>query len=141
MTSTSTAVVVYDPDRADPEKLALSGFLGGYRGLTRDAYDLDLRQFVAFCSGRQLGLFQVRRTDIEAYGRELEAQGKARATVARRLCTVAGFYRYAEEEGLIAHSPAVHVCWRPRCLHMSRQRSARTARPPSMHMAVPGLAR
>jgi len=31
------------------------------------------------------------------------------ATVGRRLCTVTGFYRYAEEEGLIARSPAVHV--------------------------------
>jgi site-specific recombinase XerD len=109
MTTTTTAVVVYDPERADPEKLALSGFLGGYRALTRQAYDLDLRQFLAFCSRRQLALFAVRRPDIEAYGRELEAQGKARATVARRLGTVAGFYRYAEEEGLIAHSPAVHV--------------------------------
>jgi integrase/recombinase XerD len=25
------------------------------------------------------------------------------------LCTVAGFYRYAEEEGVIEHSPAVHI--------------------------------
>jgi hypothetical protein len=25
------------------------------------------------------------------------------------LCTVAGLYRYAVEEGLLAHSPAVHV--------------------------------
>ena len=32
-----------------------------------------------------------------------------RATVARRLCTVAGFYRYAVEEELLEHSPAVHV--------------------------------
>ena len=29
--------------------------------------------------------------------------------MARRLCTVAGFYRYAEEEELLDHSPAVHV--------------------------------
>jgi integrase len=29
--------------------------------------------------------------------------------VARRLGTVTGFYRYAEEEGLLANSPAVHV--------------------------------
>jgi site-specific recombinase XerD len=29
--------------------------------------------------------------------------------VARRLCTITGFYRYAEEEGLIDRSPAVHV--------------------------------
>ena len=55
------------------------------------------------------GLFEVRRSDIEAFGRELEANGRATATIARRLCTVTGFYRYAEEEGVIAHSPAVHV--------------------------------
>jgi hypothetical protein len=36
-TNPSTALVVYDPDRVDPEHVALAGFLGGYRGLTRDA--------------------------------------------------------------------------------------------------------
>lgn len=105
----TTAVVVYDPGRLDPEHVALAGFLGGYRGLTRDAYALDLHQFLTFCARRQLKLFEVRRSDIEAFGRELEANGRATATIARRLCTVTGFYRYAEEEGLIAHSPAVHV--------------------------------
>jgi integrase len=33
----------------------------------------------------------------------------ARATIARRLCTIAGFYRYAVEEELLEHSPAEHV--------------------------------
>jgi integrase/recombinase XerD len=108
-TIASTSVVVYDPDQLDPEHVALAGFLGGYRGLTRDAYALDLRPFVAFCHRRHLGLFEVRRRDIESFGRDLEARGRATATIARRLCTVTGFYRYAEEEGLIAHSPAVHV--------------------------------
>jgi integrase/recombinase XerD len=103
----STSVVVYDPDRVDPAHVALAGFLGGYRGLTCDA--LDLRQFVAFCSRRHLGLFEVRRSDIESFGRELEARGRATAAIAPRLCTVAGFYRYAEEEGMIVHSPAIHV--------------------------------
>jgi integrase/recombinase XerD len=51
----------------------------------------------------------VRRADIECFGRDLEAAGRARATVTRRLCTVAGFYKYAVEEELLAHSPAVHV--------------------------------
>jgi integrase/recombinase XerD len=64
---------------------------------------------VAFCDRHHLGLFEVRRSDIETFGRELEARGRATATIARRLCTITGFYRYAEEEGLIAHSPAVHV--------------------------------
>jgi site-specific recombinase XerD len=77
--------------------------------LTRDAYALDLRQFVRWCTEHNVALFAVRRADIECFGRELEAKGKARATVARRLTTTAGFYRYAEEEGLIAVSPGAHV--------------------------------
>ncbi|HET9080092.1 MAG TPA: hypothetical protein VFO01_06210 [Trebonia sp.] len=32
-----------------------------------------------------------------------------RATVTRRLCTIAGFYKYAVEEELLEHSPAAHV--------------------------------
>jgi site-specific recombinase XerD len=93
----------------DHERLALAGFLAGYRGLTRNAYALDLRQFVSWCECRGLRLFSARRTDIELYARGLEEAGRARATVARRLCTVTGFYRYAEEEGLVPVSPAVHV--------------------------------
>jgi site-specific recombinase XerD len=105
----STAVAVVDPDFSDAERYALAAFLAGYRGLTRDAYALDLRQFVAWCDQHKLHLFDVRRADIECFARDLEARGRARATVARRLCTVAGFYRYAEQEGLLARSPAVHV--------------------------------
>ncbi|MGO9726713.1 MAG: tyrosine-type recombinase/integrase, partial [Streptosporangiaceae bacterium] len=54
-------------------------------------------------------LFQARRADIECFARDLEARGRARATITRRLCTVAGFYRYAVEEDLVDHSPAAHV--------------------------------
>ena len=39
----------------------------------------------------------------------MEARGRARGTVTRRLCTIAGFYRYAVEEELLDHSPAAHV--------------------------------
>jgi integrase/recombinase XerD len=102
-------VVVCDPVFAESERLALAAFLAGYRGATRDAYALDLRQYVAWCADRRLALFSARRADIETYARALEERGRARATVARRLCTLAGFYRYAEEEGLLPVSPAVHV--------------------------------
>src|SRR5262249_1313644 len=80
-----------------------------YRGLTREAYALDLRQFTTWCRVRSLSLFAVRRADIESFARDLEARGRARATVTRRLCTIAGFYRYAVEEELLDHSPAAHV--------------------------------
>ncbi|HZR50440.1 MAG TPA: tyrosine-type recombinase/integrase [Streptosporangiaceae bacterium] len=100
----------------DAERLALAGFLAGYRGQTRDAYALDLRQFTTWCRARSLPLFAVRRADIEMFARDLEERGRARATVTRRLCTItrrlctiAGFYRYAVEEELLEHSPAAHV--------------------------------
>jgi integrase/recombinase XerD len=108
-TAPSTALVTIQPPFTDPERLALAGFLAGYRGLTREAYALDLRQFTAWCRTRSLALFAVRRADIEGFGRDLEARGRARATVTRRLCTIAGFYKYAVEEELLDHSPAAHV--------------------------------
>lgn len=106
---TTTALVRPEPLFSVVERVALVGFLAGYRGLTRDAYALDLRQFSRWCAERNLALFAVARVDIEMFARALEGAGRARATIARRLCTMAGFYRYAEEEGLIARSPAVHV--------------------------------
>jgi integrase/recombinase XerD len=105
----SNAIERHDPFFTDPEGLALAGFLAGYSGLTRDAYTLDLRQFVAWCAEHHVVLFGARRADIECFARDLEAAGRARATIARRLGTVTGFYRYAVEEGLIERSPAVHV--------------------------------
>ena len=76
-----------------PEELALVGFLAGYSGLTHDAYALDLRQDVAWCTERDIALFGPRRADIESFGRYLEALGLVRATISRRLCTIATFYR------------------------------------------------
>jgi site-specific recombinase XerD len=67
----------------DDERVALAGFLAGYRGLTCEAYALDLRQFASWC--------------------------RARATVTRRLSTIAGFYKYAVDEELLDRSPAAYV--------------------------------
>jgi integrase/recombinase XerD len=110
MSSPSIAIVRYQPALSEAEQQTFAGFLAAYRGCyTRDAYALDLRQFTAWCLQRGRHLFDVRRVDIECFARDLEDRGRARATVARRLCTVVGFYRYAEEEGVIEHSPAVHI--------------------------------
>jgi integrase/recombinase XerD len=109
-TATPSAVLVpVQPLFTDAERFALAGFLAGYRGQTRDAYALDLRQFTTWCRTRAVPLFAVRRADIEAFARDLEDRGRARATVTRRLSTITGFYRYAVEEELLDHSPAAHV--------------------------------
>ena len=97
----SAALATIQPVFTDAERVALAGFLAGYRGLTREAYALDLRQFTTWCRARSLALFAVRRADIEGFARDLEARGRARATVTRRLSTIAGFYRYAVEEELL----------------------------------------
>src|SRR5690349_23095647 len=108
-TTTSAALIPVAPVFTNTERLALAGFLAGYSGLTRQAYELDLRQYASWCHQHHLRLFQARRADIECFARDLEARGRARATITRRLCTIAGFYRYAVEEDLLDHSPAAHV--------------------------------
>jgi hypothetical protein len=109
MTDSTMLSVVTDDVFTDAELRTLAGFLGGYSGLTRDAYALDLRQFAQWCHDRRTGLFAVTRSDIEAFARSLEELGRSRATISRRLCTVTSLYRYAVEEGLLDRSPAVHV--------------------------------
>ena len=101
----STALATIQPAFTDPERLALAGFLAGYRGLTTEAYTLDLRQFTTWCRTRSLPLFAVRRADIEGFARDLEARGRARATVTRRLSIIAGFYKCAVEEELLDNFP------------------------------------
>ena len=78
-TTPATALVPVQPMFTESERLALAGFPAAYRGLTREAYTLDLRQFNGWCRARSLPLFSVRRADTETFARELEARGRARA--------------------------------------------------------------
>ena len=115
----SAALIPVTPVFSTAERLAVAGFLAGYSGLTREAYELDLRQYAAWCRAHGLALFAARRADTEGFARDLEARGRARATITRRLCTIAGLYRYAVEEELLDNSPAAHVR-RPRLDYESR---------------------
>jgi integrase/recombinase XerD len=94
-TTPSAALVPVTPLFTTAERLAIAGFLAGYSGLTGQAYELDLRQYAAWCHAHHIALFASRRADIECFARDLEARGRARATITRRLCTIAGLYRYA----------------------------------------------
>lgn len=58
-------------------------------GTARAAYLADLREFRALCARVGIGLLGV-RSHIEAYTSQLEQAGRSRATVARRLATLAG---------------------------------------------------
>jgi site-specific recombinase XerD len=111
-----TALMVRRDDRDFEVQLALGGFLAGYSGNTRLAYQQDLRLYVGWCHQHGIGLLDVRRTHIELFARWLEYNDAAGTTIARRLSTVAGFYRYSVEEELLTHSPATNVR-RPRLRH------------------------
>ena len=107
--SSTVAMARRNEVQAFEVQVALAGFLTGYSGNTRLAYRQDLRQFVFWCSNQDLDQLGVRRTNIELFARWLEHRGAARATIGRRLSTVAGFYRYCVEEELLTHNPAANV--------------------------------
>jgi integrase/recombinase XerD len=83
MTATTSPadLIPVAPVFTNTERLALAGFLAGYSGLTREAYELDLRQYASWCHQHRLRLFQARRADIECFARDLEIRGRARGTV------------------------------------------------------------
>ena len=105
---TTAALVPIQPAFTDSERLALAGFLAGYRGLTREAYALT-------CASSPPGAAPLPRPVRGPPRRHrrlrprARSRGRARATVTRRLSTIAGFYKYAVEEELLDHSPAAHV--------------------------------
>ena len=83
MTMTTMTLERRDDVFSDPELRTLAGFLGGYSGLTRDAYSLDLRQFVKWTQTRHVALFDVARATSRgspaiwriSVGRERQSRG------------------------------------------------------------------
>lgn len=91
-----------------PEGIA-AAWLVGHSARTRAAYLADLRDYGRFCEGVGLDPLAAHRAHIDAYKADLEGRGLSPATVARRLSALAGFYGYAQDEGLIARSPVARV--------------------------------
>lgn len=105
----------------------VDGFLAGYSSAaTRAAYRSDLSLWSGHCRRQHLAPLRVRRGDIERYARRLEADGLAAATVNRRLATITGFYRWANDEGLISGNPAANVRRPQRPTQSPRQALSRT---------------
>ncbi len=137
--ASSTAVLVrYDEPDDVAERVAVAGFLAGYTGATRVSYTSDLRLFAEWCANQGVRLLDVKRAHIELFARHLEATGRMRSTVARRLSTLASFYRYCHVEGFCAGTPrptSVGRRW-----IMSRTRSAWIATSSAPCWSRPGSA-
>lgn len=86
------------------------GFLARYRNeRTREHYALALRQFFGWCKSAGIDPLDASRTHIELFARELEVTGRSIATVAQKLTTLAGYYKFAVIDRLIDEDPMVHV--------------------------------
>src|SRR4051812_5491359 len=75
-----------------------AAWLLGYSGSPRPAYAADLRQWGAWLEAFDVEPLDARRSHVEAWARWLETQGRAHATIARKLSALAGFYAYALDE-------------------------------------------
>jgi integrase/recombinase XerD len=118
MASSAAVLVRYDEPDDVAERVAVAGFLAGYTGATRVSYTTDLRLFAEWCANQGVRLLDVKRAHIELFARHLEATGRMRSTVARRLSTLASFYRYCHVEGVLRRNPAANVR-RPKVDHES----------------------
>ena len=76
---------------------------------TLEAYARDLADFSTWLARKKLGPDSAQQADIERYLVDLEAQGLAKATRARRLSAVKQLYRFAFEDRLRADNPAMQI--------------------------------
>ncbi|MEQ9242002.1 tyrosine recombinase [Roseovarius indicus] len=76
---------------------------------TLAAYRRDLDDFTGWLDRKSLGLDSATQTDIEAYLVDLDAQGLATATRARRLSAIRQLYVFAFEERLREDNPAARI--------------------------------
>jgi len=83
----SAALATIQAVFTDAERVALAGFLAGYRGLTREAYALDLRQFASWCRGHLAALIGGEgKRNGPCSGIEWPAQGSCEPDAFRRAC-------------------------------------------------------
>ena len=88
-------------------------YLNSERGLafnTRESYQRDLQQYSNFLEKDGIKSFErASRGTVVAYMLALQKQGKATATVARRLAALKAFYQFLVRQHYIERDPTVNV--------------------------------
>ena len=98
-----------EPYPLDEAQLAEVAFLAPYSGRTLDAYRHDLRNLFQWTADHGLAVLEATRAHLELYRTSMEERGLAASTIARRLSTACGFYRFAHVDGRIPSNPAQYV--------------------------------
>ncbi len=89
-------------------------YLSAERGLalnTLESYGRDLRQYWEYLKSQEenAALDRASRAVIVAYLLELQRQGKATATIARRLAALKAFYQFMVRENHLAEDPTANL--------------------------------
>lgn len=88
-------------------------YLGVERGLalnTLESYGRDLKQYSQYLGNDEAERFdRVSRNSIVAYLRHLQRQGKATATIARRLAALKAFYQFLVRENYLDKDPTANL--------------------------------
>lgn len=85
-------------------------WLTGYAKSSRSRMGAEIRRFITWCDENHVALDDVRRVHIESYKRSLiELLGLQKTTAYGYVSTVASFYRYCVDEGVIDSDPTEHV--------------------------------
>ena len=76
---------------------------------TLAAYARDLKDVSSWCSRRSTSLRALKREDIENYLIDLNSEGLAPATRARRLSAIKQFFQFCVEEGWRSDDPSLQI--------------------------------
>lgn len=122
------------PDRHRPSyDLALevrAAFLARYPiATTRASYAITINQWYQWCHEHGIDPMEAKRGHVELFARTLEAHGRKASTVAGKLHTLRGLYRFALADEMIAKDPMVHV----RCPTIERTSTSNALTRPEFH--------
>jgi integrase/recombinase XerD len=118
--STTTAVLVrYDDPLDVRERGAIAGFLAGYTDRTRVSYTTDLRMFTVWSDEVGSGYSKSNVLTWSCLPSDGSRRQDALHTVARRVSTLASFYKYCHLEAILDRNPAANVR-RPKVDYESR---------------------
>lgn len=96
--------------REDRAAALAQRFLLAYSGHTRRAYARDLTDWFTWCAALGIDPLDANRAAVDGYRRHLDETRRAKpTTIARRLSTLAGYYRYATAENVLSSSPLDHI--------------------------------
>lgn len=122
-----TTVAIYDPTSAlttlPSEQQVVLGFLATIKSQnTLRAYQLDLKHWMAWLEERRIPLLGVSRATLDLYVTWMQQHPArwAESTIARRIGTVCGMYKYACDEEFIDKDPGRKVI-RPHVDHAKQR--------------------